>query len=391
MNKLTIFFVITFLNITNIFSQQIKFSELGSASRGQYTSYIASNGQIYNVGDKVKIGFPSSNKTFAYLFEGDGILLPYENLTSTSSGQEIEILKVFVEGNKRIGYSVKLRTKGYTALSNYTVEIENALSTREVIGVIKADSNKIIKKEIIVENNQSVADSEVNGAIEDSLLAIEEEKHNGHFMGVDFGLNVLLNSSFQANFPTDPQWNNSVLNSYYFNFNFYDRKLIITPDQLGVTLGVGLNLSKIAFSEDWTLRDDFSKKGNAVFGNALLDSISFTRNKLHLAYLQFPILAEYTPKKDIWISAGFITGIKLSSNVKQIYTDENNPSIVYERTIKGTFGLNTFKCDATIRAGFGQSFGRMYGVFITYALVPSFNTNVMANVHPLTFGVSYNW
>ena len=240
-------------------------------------------------------------------------------------------------------------------------------------------------------NKQADVEPGKNELIEDSLLAIEEEKHNGHFMGIDFGLNVLLNSSFQANFPTDPQWNNSVLNSYYFNFNFYDRKLIITPDQLGVTLGVGLNLSKIAFSEDWTLRDDFSKKGNAVFGNALLDSISFTRNKLHLAYLQFPILAEYTPKKDIWISAGFITGIKLSSNVKQLYTDENNPSIVYERTIKGTFGLNTFKFDATIRAGFGQSFGRMYGVFITYALVPSFNTNVMANVHPLTFGVSYNW
>ena len=240
-------------------------------------------------------------------------------------------------------------------------------------------------------NKQADVEPGKNELIEDSLLAIEEEKHNGHFMGVDFGLNVLLNNTFQTNFPTDPQWNNTVLNSYYFNFNFYDRKLIITPDQLGVTLGVGLNLSKIAFSEDLTLRDDFSKKGNAVFGNALLDSIRFTRNKLHLAYLQFPILAEYTPKKDIWISAGFITGIKLSSNVKQLYTDENNPSIVYERTIKGTFGLNTFKCDATIRAGFGQSFGRMYGAFISYALVPTFNTKVMANVHPLTFGVSYNW
>ena len=101
-----------------------------------------------------------------------------------------------------------------------------------------------IKKEIIEENNQSVADSEANGAIEDSLLSIEEEKHDGHFAGVDFGLNVLLNNSFQANFPNDPQWNNSVINSYYFNFNFYDRKLILTPDRLGVTFGLGLNLTK---------------------------------------------------------------------------------------------------------------------------------------------------
>ena len=241
------------------------------------------------------------------------------------------------------------------------------------------------------DNNQVVVDADKNGEMEDSLLSIQEEKHDGHFAGVDFGLNVLLNNSFQANFPNDPQWNNSVINSYYFNFNFYDRKLILTPDRLGVTLGLGLNLTKFAFSKDWTLKDAYSVQDSTIYGNAHLDTISFTRNKLHLAYLQVPVLLEFTPKKDLWISAGFITGIKLSSNVKQLYTDENNPNILYERTIKGTFALNTLKCDATIRAGFGQSFGRMYGAFISYALVSTFNTSVMANVHPLTFGVSYNW
>lgn len=250
---------------------------------------------------------------------------------------------------------------------------------------------EINKKPIPQNANQAAVDSDKTALIEDSLLAIEEEKHNGHFAGVDFGLNVLLNASLQTKFPADPQWNNAVLNSFNFNFNFYDRKLIILPERLGITLGVGLNLSKIAFTEDWTLRDDFSKKSNSVYGKVMLDSISFTRNKLHLAYLQLPILAEFTPEKDIWVSAGFITGIKLSSNVKQLYSDDNNPSVVYERTIKGTFGLNSFKCDATIRAGFGQYFGRMYGAFLTYALVPMFNTSTMTNVHPLTFGVSYNW
>jgi len=259
------------------------------------------------------------------------------------------------------------------------------------IGILFSQEIINTKPSVQNTNNQSVADSEVNGAIEDSLLAIEEEKHNGHFMGVDFGLNVLLNNSFQRNFPYDPQWSNTVLSSYYFNFNFYDRKLIITPDRLGVTLGLGLNLSKFAFSEDWTLKDAYSAKDSSVFGKTYLDTISFTRNKLHLVYLQVPFLLEFTPKKDLWISAGFITGIKLSSNVRQLYIDENNPNILHERTIKGTFALNTLKCDATIRAGLGQSFGRMYGAFISYALVPTFNTSVMANVHPFTFGVSYNW
>jgi hypothetical protein len=392
MNKLTIFFTIFILNFSLTFSQQIKFSELGSASRGQYNSYIASDGRTYNIGDKIIIGFPSSNKTFAFIFEGDGILFPLENLKAISSGQQTEISKIFVTGNKRVGYSVNFKTKGYTAISpNYTVLIENALSTGEVKDLIKNTDSTIINPLLNNIKNPSAVDSDKSALMEDSLLAIEEEKHDGHFAGVDFGLNVLLNNSFQANFPNDPQWNNSVINSYYFNFNFYDRKLILTPDRLGVTLGLGLNLSKIAFSDNWTLKDMYSEKDSAVYGNTFKDTISFTRNKLHLAYLQIPILLEFTPKKNVWFSAGFITGIKLSSNVKQLYTDENNPNILYERTIKGTFALNTLKCDATIRAGFGQSFGRMYGAFISYALVPTFNTSVMANVHPLTFGVSYNW
>ena len=239
--------------------------------------------------------------------------------------------------------------------------------------------------------NQSVSESEANGAIEDSLLEIEEEKHNGHFSGVDFGLTTLLNNSLKASFPNDQQWNNDVLKSFNFNFNFYDRKLIITPDRLGVTIGLGLNLTKIAFSKDWTLQDSYSKKDSLIYGNVNIDTISFTRNKLNLAYLQIPVLLEFTPKKNVWISAGVIAGVKLSSNVKQIYADKKNPNIEFERTIKGTFALNTFKCDATIRAGFGQYWGRMYGVFASYALIPTFNTTLMANVHPLTFGVSYNW
>lgn len=240
-------------------------------------------------------------------------------------------------------------------------------------------------------NNQTVVDVEKNGAIEDSLLELEEEKHNGHFAGFDFGLTTLMNSSFQTGFPNDPQWNNDVLKSFNINLNVYDRKLIITPDRLGITLGLGLNFSKFAFSEDWTLKDAYSKADSSVYGNAQLDTISFTRNKLHLAYLQIPLLVEYTPTKNFWISGGVIAGIKLSSNVKQLYTDEKNPNIEYERTIKGTFALNTFKCDATIRAGFGQYWGRMYGVFASYALIPTFNTTLMANVHPFTFGLSYNW
>lgn len=116
------------------FSQEIKHSELATASRGEFTSYLASDGAVYKIGDRIKIGVPSSNKTFAFITQGDGILLPITNLTAASSGQETEIKKIWVVGNKRAGYSVSFRTKGLTGLSNYTIQFENALSTGEVKG-----------------------------------------------------------------------------------------------------------------------------------------------------------------------------------------------------------------------------------------------------------------
>jgi hypothetical protein len=134
MNKHFLTFIMSILTVTFSFAQEIKHSDLATASRGEFTSYIASDGAVYKIGDRIKIGVPSSNKTFAFITEGGGLLLPITNLTAASSGQETEIKKIWVVGNKRVGYSVSFRTKGITGLSNYTIQFENALSTGEVKG-----------------------------------------------------------------------------------------------------------------------------------------------------------------------------------------------------------------------------------------------------------------
>jgi len=131
--KLVITFFLT-IAASTVVGQEIKFTELASAQRGEFTSYLGSDGAVYKIGDRIKIGVPSSNKTFAFITEGDGFIIPITNLYASSSGTETEIKKIFVIGNKRAGYSVSFRTKGLTGLSNYTIQFENALSTGEVKG-----------------------------------------------------------------------------------------------------------------------------------------------------------------------------------------------------------------------------------------------------------------
>ena len=116
-------------------AQEINFKDLSTTTeRGEFTSYVGSDGGVYKVGDRIKIGVPSSNKTFAFIWMGDGILTPLESLPAAQSGTETEIKKIFVGGNKRTGYSVSMRTKGLIGLLNYTIQFENALSTGEIKG-----------------------------------------------------------------------------------------------------------------------------------------------------------------------------------------------------------------------------------------------------------------
>jgi len=133
MKQLLFLFSLTICNIA--YSQEVKYSDLASIKqRGEFTSYVGSDGGVYRIGDKIRIGVPSSNKTFAFIWEGDGILVPMTPLNAVSSGQESEIKRIFVVGNKRTGYSVSMRTKGFIGLSNYTIQFENALAVGEIKG-----------------------------------------------------------------------------------------------------------------------------------------------------------------------------------------------------------------------------------------------------------------
>jgi len=141
--KTKLIFMLSFMITTLSYAQEIKHSDLTNASRGEFTSYVASDGGVYKIGDRIKIGVPSSNKTFAFIWMGDGVITALQPLPVARSGEETEIKKIFVVGNKRTGYSVSMRTKGVIGLMNYTIQFENALSTGEIKGFGKTSDEAL--------------------------------------------------------------------------------------------------------------------------------------------------------------------------------------------------------------------------------------------------------
>jgi hypothetical protein len=126
-----------------LFSQEIKYKDLATSKNGDYLSYLASDNAVYKIGDRIKIGIPTANKSFTYIYEGDGFIIPIDNLKSHASGYEMEIKRIMVIGNKRAGHSVTIKTKGLTVLSNYTISFENALETGEIKGIGKTSKEAL--------------------------------------------------------------------------------------------------------------------------------------------------------------------------------------------------------------------------------------------------------
>ena len=128
-----IFLLFGFINSISLFAQECKFSEMSKINeRGKCTSYEASDGFTYKIGDKIKIGVPSSNKTFAFIQVSSGLQI--EPLTSDFSGNEVEIKRIGIAGSNRIGYSASIETKGMTVMHHYFINMEKALETGEVVG-----------------------------------------------------------------------------------------------------------------------------------------------------------------------------------------------------------------------------------------------------------------
>lgn len=118
--------------------KQISFEEMKTFTKGsletkEFDSYLATDNHVYKIGDTVIIGRPSSNKTFAFLQQGSGVLTPIEPVYANASGSKTVIKKIYVGGTRRMGFKIYFSGKGVCGICpNYYIDVEQALSTNEI-------------------------------------------------------------------------------------------------------------------------------------------------------------------------------------------------------------------------------------------------------------------
>jgi hypothetical protein len=249
----------------------------------------------------------------------------------------------------------------------------------------------------ILISNQSISQNKfslfVDDEEDDSITKRYYELHDGHWAGIDFGVNLMLDKSFNRNFDGNTQFKNNALTSYNFRLNFIDHKFVIKEDKFGITIGAGYHHSSFDFIKNYTLKESFDKITDDKKVIQSFDSLNFTYNKIRASYLQIPLLFEYTPNKFTWVSLGVIAGYRFGSSTKNLFEYQK---VQYISKTKGNFNLNTFQCDATARFGY-----KSFGGYVSYALISLFNSNdvfdskdiksKIPTINPLSFGLTFNY
>jgi hypothetical protein len=137
-------FTILLLSVSSTILAQktITYDEMKTITKGAFENiecdvYTAKDGFSYKVGDTLKIGRPSTNKTFAFITTGGTAAAlsgtAPEPLSVNSSGTNTIIKKIAVGGTKKMGFKIYVVGKGNCGICpNNMIDFEEALATGEI-------------------------------------------------------------------------------------------------------------------------------------------------------------------------------------------------------------------------------------------------------------------
>jgi len=136
MKKLVVGLLI-FISFSTMAQKTITYEEMKTISKGAFENiecdvYVGKDGHSYKVGDTLKIGMPSSNKTYAFIQEGNALIAPKPADVSIS-GNTTVIKKIYVGGTKRTGFSMYVVSKGMCGVCpQYYINLEEAFASKEL-------------------------------------------------------------------------------------------------------------------------------------------------------------------------------------------------------------------------------------------------------------------
>jgi hypothetical protein len=202
-----------------------------------------------------------------------------------------------------------------------------------------------------------------------------------NWAGIELGITQLMNTSFEPTFNLNRYWENVVEKSWFFNYNFFEYKLPIYKQYLGLTTGMGYSWRGISFLSNY----DLIANSDTVYANTA--TADLRRNKLTAHYLTLPLLLEFCTKKDtdknFYISSGVIGSWKFSSYTYQKGKDLNGNN--FSHYTYSNYNLRNFNLDWVLRLGYSY-----VGLFTSYQINTLFKKDKTVPIYPIRIGMTIN-
>ena len=162
------------------------------------------------------------------------------------------------------------------------------------------------------------------------------------------------------------------------NIWFFMQKLNVAKHVLNLKYGLGLEMYNFRYDSRISFRKD-------PVAYAFNDSISFSKNKLYVAYLTVPLMVNIntTPdsRRGLSFSAGVSAGYRIDSRNKQISSERG------KQKISGDFNFEPFRLAAIGEIGLGPV--RLYG---SYSLNRLQKEVTRVEQYPYAVGIRFsNW
>jgi hypothetical protein len=228
-------------------------------------------------------------------------------------------------------------------------------------------------------------------------------KFNGHWAGVELGLNGYVNDKFNMNFEDIPYMNMNTARSMVVNLNPFEFNVNIAKNKFGFTSGLGFQLSNYYLTGSYVWIADSTALVAYKIQDQNNNYVGLHQDKVFVSYLNIPLLFEFQTNakrklNSFHVSVGVIGGVRICSYTKQIYNsiaqtnylvDEQGNKVasyyVADKVVRshGPYHLSPFKLDASLRVGWS-----FLNLFATYSLTPMFQDGQGPKLYPWTVGIT---
>ena len=210
----------------------------------------------------------------------------------------------------------------------------------------------------------------------------KSKSFEGHWGGIDIGLNNYLTKKQSLDLPSDDEFMNlNIGRSINVNLNVLEKEFAIIGNKFGLVTGLGIDFYNYFFDDKNTITKNFE---GVIVEKDFYSNRQIVKSKLAITYLSIPLILEWqlpgNSPNVLRIAGGVIGDLKIESHTKVVYHENGDRRKEKERN---NFNLNAVRYGFTGRIG-----SRHTDIFCNYFPVSLFQKNKGPELYPITIGIS---